>query len=151
MESKRYTIGRIDRLVLQKAAAEKGMDILKKRIKAHKFTETIVIETMPPQYEQTSKPYVIEQVVKKADQSPLSQAVFNTLYTMYVHEMGILFPGNPLNAHYQKGNFHSSDRIDYCTSAATLDGSYLGNAHAVKIRTEFYNKHSLLKALKRLD
>ena len=146
----RYKVGRIDRLVLKKAASEKGISILKKEISEHKFTQTVVLETMPPRYMEEPNPYVIKQVVTKNGQTPLSKAVFDIIYTLYVHELGRLLPGNPLNAQYQKGDFRSSDRIDYCTSATTLDGSYLGDATTVRLSTKFYDKSSLLKALKAL-
>jgi hypothetical protein len=138
-----YQVGIVDKEVLRKAVAEKGYPALKAEIELHIFEKTWVSHEPEMAYKKRM-PWTIVLQCRRGDGSALSERVFGRINNMYINDFAPILCGNRLNQ-------DQKDRIDHCTSAQPTDeGEWVGEAAIVQVKTLFFDKKSLLKALEEL-
>lgn len=141
-----YKVGPVDFAMLKKLIQEKSSAHVHKEITGHTFT----------------KPYVIEQTATKEDGSALSKELFSSICSIFHNttllptEWGYFLVNpkeNPLNAASDTSATPNRMRIDYCTIADTKHHTVTlsDNPTIIHLRTEFYDRTSLLAALREIS
>lgn len=141
-EAASYRLGIVDKAVLKKVIIEKGYVVLKAEIRSHLFHQSWVDSEIE---HKRYTPWIIVQHCAKDDNSELSKLVFGNIYNIYKADFRFALTGsNRLNQLYQK----YSNRIDFCTCIHAVDNEELWDSDHVELTTLFYDKASLLKALR---